>query len=262
MSNTRDDQSASRVFLSSDGGQMRRVSTQGAGPRAQHQRRPVPEKNGSPKRRSARSSIRETLLLILIPILIVVLARVFVADMYVIPSSSMTDTLQVGDRIITSKLSPKFFDLKRGDIIVFKDPANWLGDETENSGLFSDQYLVKRLIGLPGDRVRCCTAGGNVTINGTAIDETSYIRPGVEPSSITFDVTVTQGYLFVMGDNRENSADSRYHINDGADGLVPISDVAGVAKFVYWPLNRIHYLSRPDSVFANVSGLQSVGVQK
>lgn len=209
------------------------------------------EGSAIPKRRSRSSSVREILLLILIPALIVVLARVFVADLYVIPSGSMMNTLQINDRIITSKLSPKIFQLKRGDVIVFKDPANWLGSESEGS-LFSSEYLVKRLIGLPGDHVKCCTAGGQITINGVAINETSYIRAGVAPSTIPFDVTVTKDHLFVLGDNRSNSADSRYHANDGADGLVPVSDVAGVAKFVYWPLNHFTHLTRPDSVFAKV----------
>jgi signal peptidase I len=232
------------------------VSLNEAGPRAQHQRRPVMEGSAIPKRRSRSSSVRELLLLILIPALIVVLARVFVADLYVIPSGSMMNTLQINDRIITSKLSPKIFQLKRGDVIVFKDPANWLGSESEGSSLFSSEYLVKRLIGLPGDHVKCCTAGGQITINGVAIDETSYIRPGVEPSTIPFDITVMKDHLFVLGDNRSNSADSRYHANDGAEGLVPVSDVAGVAKFVYWPLSHFTHLSRPDSVFAKVPDAQ------
>lgn len=240
-----------RLTVPSNGG-ARQVSEAEAGPRAQHQRRPVVEGSSVPKRRTRSSSVRELLLLILIPALIVVLGRVFVASNYVIPSGSMMDTLQVGDRIVTSKLSPGIFPLKRGDVIVFKDPAHWLGQESSDSGLFTSEYLVKRLIGLPGDHVQCCTAGGQLTINGTPIDETSYIRPGIAPSSITFDITVTKDHLFVLGDNRANSADSRYHSDDGANGLVPVSDVVGVAKFVYWPLNRFKYLSRPDSVFASV----------
>jgi signal peptidase I len=205
-----------------------------------------------PKRRARSSSVREYALLILIPALIVVLSRLFLFDMYVIPSGSMMDTLQVGDRIITSKVAVSASTLKRGDIVVFKDPANWLGDETNGSNPFNTEYLVKRLIGLPGDHVKCCTASGNITINGESIYESSYIRPGVSPSTIAFDVTVTKDHIFVLGDNRSNSADSRYHSNDGANGLVPISDVAGVAKFVYWPLNHFSHLARPDSVFAKV----------
>lgn len=228
------------------------VSLEGAGPRAQHQRRPVMEGGTIPKRRARSSTVRETALLILIPAIIVVLCRLFIFDLYVIPSGSMMDTLQVGDRIITSKLTPSVGSLKRGDIVVFKDPANWLGDETNGSNPFNTEYLVKRLIGLPGDHVKCCTASGNITINGEPIYESSYIRPGVSPSTIAFDVTVTKDHIFVLGDNRSNSADSRYHSNDGANGLVPISDVAGVAKFVYWPLNHFSHLARPDSVFANV----------
>ena len=144
------------------------------------------------------------------------------------------------------------FPVKRGDIIVFEDPANWLGSESEGSGPLGKQYLIKRAIGLPGDHVACCTASGQVTVNGVAIDETPYLRPGEQPSLITFDITVTDGHLFVMGDNRSHSADSRLHSDDGSNGLVPIDDVVGVAKLVYWPFSRIHLLSRPDAVFASV----------
>ena len=210
------------------------------------------EGSSVPKRRTRSSSVRELLLLILIPALIVVLGRVFVASNYVIPSGSMIDTLQVGDRIVTSKLSPGIFPLKRGDVIVFKDPAHWLGQESSDSGLFTSEYLVKRLIGLPGDHVQCCTAGGQLTINGTPIDETSYIRPGVAPSSITFDITVTKDHLFVLGDNRANSADSRYHQNDGDDGLVPMSDIVGVGVAIYWPISRMSGLDSHHEVFADV----------
>lgn len=262
MARTRDDRKVSRVLPSSGQGdgdprrtrvpisEYHEVSVEGAGLRAKHQRRPpevVPSKS---------SEIRDWILILLIPILVVAFLRLFVAQNYIIPSRSMADTLQVNDRIITSKLAPSLFELKRGDVIVFKDPANWLGQET--GGVFGSEYLVKRLIGLPGDRVQCCNASGQVTINGTAIDETGYIRPGVDPSSIPFDITVSEGHLFVMGDNRANSADSRYHYDDGANGLVPVEDVAGVAKIVYWPIGRIQLIGRHDDVFANVPGISGV----
>lgn len=184
--------------------------------------------------------------------LVVVLLRMFVFGLYVIPSGSMKDTLQIGDRVLTSKLSPKLFPVERGDVVVFQDPANWLGAESGSGSPLDRQYLIKRAIGLPGDHVACCTAGGQVTVNGVAIDESSYLRPGEQPSLIAFDVTVTEGHLFVMGDNRSHSADSRLHANDGANGLVPIDDVVGVGKLVYWPFGRFHGIGRPSDVFAEV----------
>lgn len=184
--------------------------------------------------------------------LVVLLLRLFVIGLYVIPSGSMKDTLQIGDRVLTSKLSPAIFPVRRGDVVVFQDPANWLGAESDSGNPLDRQYLIKRAIGLPGDHVACCTAGGQITVNGVAIDETPYLKPGEQPSLITFDVTVTDRHIFVMGDNRSHSADSRLHVDDGANGLVPISDVVGVGKLVYWPLGRFHGIGRPSDVFAEV----------
>lgn len=231
----------------------RAISVDEAGYRAQHQRKLYDPNHSVKSHRSHPSAVREGFLLILIPILIMVLLRVFLIGVYVIPSGSMLDTLQIGDRIMTWKLAGETSPLVRGDIIVFKDPDHWLGAEEDQNPLGGD-FLVKRLIGLPGDRVQCCNASGQVMINGHAIDEKSYLRPGVAPSEIEFDVKVTPGHLFVMGDNRPNSADSRYHANDD-HGLVPINDVVGVAKLVYWPIDRWRILKTPTEVFKNVGGV-------
>ena len=167
-----------------------------------------------------------------------------------IPSRSMMDTTVPGDRVVTSKLTPKIFDLQRGDVVVFKDPNNWLNEEQSSAP--GGGYLIKRLIGLPGDVVECKGAGQPVTINGVAINETSYIRPGVDPSAFPFSVTVTEGRVFVMGDNRANSADYRYHQDDGDRGLVPISDVVGVGIAKYWPLDRLGAIDDHHEVFKDV----------
>jgi signal peptidase I len=196
-----------------------------------------------------RMGWRDTLIWCGIPILIVLLVRIFLLGFYTIPSGSMMDTIQIGDRVITTKLTPKYFHLHRGDVVVFKDPANWLNDEGNR---FASDDLIKRLIGLPGDVVECAGAGKPVTINGVAINETSYTRPGVEPSDFPFRVHVTPGHVFVMGDNRSNSADSRYHQDDGANGLVPVNDIAGVALTTYWPFGRIGSLSGHHDVFDKV----------
>ena len=151
---------------------------------------------------------------------------------------------------VTSTLTPTIFDLQRGDVVVFKDPNNWLNEEQSSAP--GGGYLIKRLIGLPGDVVECKGAGQPVTINGVAINETSYIRPGVDPSAFPFSVTVTEGRVFVMGDNRANSADSRYHQDDGDRGLVPISDVVGVGIAKYWPLDRLGAIDDHHEVFKDV----------
>lgn len=194
--------------------------------------------------------LRDTLIWCGIPIVIVLLVRMFLFGFYVIPSGSMLNTIEPGDRVVTSKLTPKVFKLQRGDVVVFKDPDHWL--QQENSGRFGSDYLIKRLIGLPGDTVACEGPGKPVTVNGVAIDETSYIRSGVDPSSFAFSEKVTAGHVFVMGDNRANSADSRYHQDDSSHGLVPVSDVVGVGLVKYWPLNHISTLDAHHDVFKDV----------
>lgn len=192
-----------------------------------------------------------------VPFLIVLLVRIFLVGFYVIPTGSMMDTIQPGDRIVTNKLVPRVFSLKRGDVVVFKDPDHWLGNEDKRQ--FKGDYLVKRLIGLPGDIVSCEGAGKPVAVNGVAVDESSYIRKGVDPSAFAFSVHVAEGHVFVLGDNRANSADSRYHQDDSSHGLVPISDIAGVGICREWPLNRIGILEAHHEVFDGVpsQGLRS-----
>lgn len=185
-----------------------------------------------------------------IPVLVILLIRIFLIGAYVIPSGSMMDTIEIGDRVVTSKLTPKIFSLKRGDVVVFHDPANWLNEEQANP--LKGDYLIKRVIGLPGDTVECEGNGQPVTINGEPINETAYIRPGVAPSSFPFSVKVSEGHVFVLGDNRANSADSRYHLEDGDSGLVPIDKVVGVGLVTFWPLNRVGVLDAHHEVFENV----------
>ena len=203
--------------------------------------------DGAETKSNDRFTFRDFLLWCGVPVLIVLLIRILLVGFYEIPSRSMMDTVVPGDRVVASKFTPKVFDLKRGDVVVFKDPNNWLSEE-QSSG-FGGGYLIKRLIGLPGDVVECKGAGQPVTINGVAINESSYIRPGVEPSAFPFSVTVTEGHIFVMGDNRANSADSRYHQDDADRGLVPISDVVGVGFVRYWPLDRISLIDSHHEVF-------------
>ncbi len=150
-----------------------------------------------------------------------VVKTVFVQAFY-IPSPSMERTLQKGDRILVNKLSED--DIQRGDVVVFEDPGHWLEEEEVETiftllgkgfvflGLVPDGRgnLVKRVIGVPGDSVRCCDARGRVQVNGKSIAE-PYVYPGYAPSQKMefFDIHVPPGHLWVLGDNRANSADSR-----------------------------------------------------
>ena len=197
-----------------------------------------------------------------IPIIVVLILRLFMFGVYEIPSGSMMDTLQIGDQVITTRLVPGIGGgVKRGDVIVFKDPANWLQGVETSAGPFTfdnGEYLIKRVIGLPGDVVACKGSGQPITINGVPIDDSSIRKPGVNPSDIAFSITVTDGNLFVMGDNRSNSADSRLHQDDGNNGLVPIRDVEGVALAVYWPVTQWASLARPSGMFDGVGGITEV----
>jgi signal peptidase I len=201
-------------------------------------------------------------------VLAVVIKALFVQAFY-IPSESMERTLLVGDRVLVSKLTPGPFDLERGDVVVFRDPGGWLQpSEPAQDGAVrhvlraaltfvgllpqdSGEHLIKRVIGLPGDRVACCDAQGSLTVNGAPLDEV-YLAPGIEPSSIRFMVTVPSGRLWVMGDNRPFSEDSRFHTNLEGGGTVPVEDVVGEAVVVVWPVGRAGGFGAPDSVFARV----------
>ncbi|KAB7316642.1 signal peptidase I [Bifidobacterium longum] len=196
---------------------------------------------------SVWSEIRGYLLTVIAVMLVVLLGRTFVFTVYVIPSRSMEDTLQIGDRVFASRLTPRLFTLHRGDIIVFKDPADWMEGEQLPTNLMSiidsNRYLIKRVIGLPGDTVACKGSGEPITVNGKPIDESAYLKSGVNPSDSPFSVTVTDGNVFVLRDDRSNSRDSRYHLDDGNNGLVPYDDIQGVALFRFWPFTRIGILN-------------------
>lgn len=240
------------------GNSSRAVSTDEAGLRVQHQRKIYDVDEARPtNHRNRKSRTRESIILIFLPVLIIILLRIFVFGVYVIPSGSMLNTLQIGDRIVTWKLAGTVTPLRRGDIVVFKDPDHWLSSEITHN-LPENNFLVKRLIGLPGDTVACKGAGYPVTINGHPIDEKPYLHPGVNPSNIAFDVKVPPGNTFVLGDNRPISADSRYHLHDKDHGFVPLKDIVGVAVFVYWPISNWRIFHDPAQVYKDVGGIPYV----
>ncbi len=195
------------------------------------------------------------------------LLKTFLVQAFYIPSQSMEDTLKVNDRILVSKLVPSPLDVNRGDIVVFTDPGTWLPEEVKNIHLNPVQkaltfigvmpqdagsHLIKRVIGTPGDHVVCCTADGEITINGQAIDETPYLKPGSAPSLVEFDQIVPADNLWVMGDNRANSGDSRYNLGGPGGGFVPIDNVVGNAFIKIWPLSDFSLLRNPSDVFKDV----------
>ncbi|MGW3246006.1 signal peptidase I [Streptomyces sp. NPDC001070] len=161
----------------------------------------------------------------------IVVINVFVAQPFVIPSGSMENTLRAGDRVLVNKLAYRFGSAPaRGDIVVFDGKGSFV----QGSG--GTDY-VKRVIGVGGDRVTCCDRRGRITVNGRPIDE-NYLYPGDTPSRVAFDIEVPKGRLWVMGDHRADSRDSRDHLGDPGGGTVPVEKVIGRAEATIWPLDR------------------------
>ncbi|MFC8304809.1 signal peptidase I [Specibacter sp. NPDC057265] len=210
---------------------------------------------------------RELLTIVVIAVVLSFLIKTFLFRAFYIPSGSMENTLQINDRIFVNLLVPEPISIKRGDVVVFKDTQGWLAEEPaqQNSGSWlsdaaifiglapdnSQQHLVKRVIGLPGDRVVCCDAEGRLSVNGQALDE-PYLYPGAAPSETAFAVTVPEGQLWVMGDHRNNSQDSRFHDAYNGTGFVPVEDVEGRAAVIAWPLAHWGILGNHPEVFKDV----------
>jgi signal peptidase I len=198
------------------------------------------------------------------------LLKTFVIQSFYIPSESMEPTLIKWDRVVVTKLAPGMLELHRGDIVVFHDPGGWVGQNAplpqtgpvtgalrsvaQAIGLApadSEDFVIKRVIGLGGDRVACRGKGLPVTVNGVPLDET-YLAPGIDPSETAFDVVVPPDAVWLMGDNRNRSADSRSHMDEALGGAVSLEDVVGVAQVRTWPFDRFGLLRNPGSVFASV----------
>lgn len=238
----------------------------GLRPRSGKQRRGRGRKNG------AARFVRDLVIIFLAALLISFLIKTFLVRSFYIPSASMENTLQINDRIIVNELVPKITPIKRGDVVVFKDPGGWLTGQEQTSSTTgnpvvdgiqwfltqvglgtqdSDDHLIKRVIGLPGDKVACCNDFGQMTVNGVPIDEPYTKLPAgvTRESENDFSVTVPAGSLWVEGDNRYNSADSRLQTNTPSKGFVPESDVVGRAFVITWPISRWTVLDDYPSVF-------------
>lgn len=217
--------------------------------------------------------LRDAVIIVVAALVVSFLIKTFLIRSFFIPTESMEATLIRDDRIIVSQLTPEVFELNRGDIIVFVDPGGWLSQQSGVSeddplsrilngisvfvGLSSpndEQHLVKRVIGLPGDRVVCCDDLGAMSVNGVALTETYVQLPqGVSKvSSNDFDVTVPDDALWVMGDNRYNSADSRRNMDKPGSGFVPLENVVGRAIVISWPQERWTWLGNYPPVFSEI----------
>jgi len=191
---------------------------------------------------SRRSRWTEYVVLVVVAVLVAVGVRSFLVQTFYIPSDSMERTLLVDDHVLVNKMVYAFRDPRRGEIVVFEPPRRWA------AGPGKEDY-IKRVIGVPGDHVMCCDGQGRITVNGVALDE-NYLFPGDKPSEASFDVTVGPGHVFVLGDHRSDSGDSRAHL-DFESGTVPVNRLVGRALVTFWPLARIRSLSVP-ATFADL----------
>jgi signal peptidase I len=232
---------------------------------------PSEPKRGEPPRGTLMMLLRESTIVIVLALLLSLIVKTWLMQAFYIPSESMENTLLKGDRVIVNKLVPSPVGLKRGDVIVFEDPDHWLPPPAPVQrtplaaavqstltfvGLLpSDEgnHLIKRVIGLPGDHVVCCDSNERITVNGLRLIE-PYLFPGDAPSNQLFDITVPPGRVWVMGDHRSESADSRPHDqgSGGKKGSVPESLIVGRAITVVWPLQHWAWLANPGDTFAFV----------
>lgn len=226
------------------------------------------------RRRGVLVFLRDVLVIIVIAALVSFLVKSFVVRSFFIPSASMERTLLVDDRILVDELTPRWTGYSRGDVVVFKDPGGWLADAPQTparpplveavdwvltfvglSTSDAQDHLVKRLIGLPGDHVVCCNALGQITVNGAPIDELGYLNlpeGDTSASNEPFDVVVPEDSLWLLGDNRDRSRDSRAHQDLPSGGFVPLENVVGKAFFTTWPLNRMGLIDGHHDSFNGV----------
>jgi signal peptidase I len=233
---------------------------------------PVEDADAAKKPRRL-SGWRELPILIVVALTIALVIKTFVVQPFFIPSSSMENTLLIGDKVLVNKLVYHFRSIQPGDIIVFNGDGSWNPNPTASAansnfvarayddtlgklfhsiaGLFGTPVgqtdYIKRVIGTPGDRVKCCNAQNLVTVNGVPLHEQSYLFPGAAPSQIKFNIVVPKGRLWVMGDNRAVSDDSRLRMSDPGEGTIPENKVIGRAFVIVWPPSRWRILPIPST---------------
>jgi signal peptidase I len=224
--------------------------------------KPEPDKDAPAAKKKKKSFGRELLTIVVAAAILTLLVKAFIIQVYRIPSASMENTLEVGDRVLVNKVVYHFRGIARGDIVVFSGQDSWgpdapppssnpvvrvFDDVLSGLGLHSDQtYYIKRVIGLPGDHVACCT-DGKVTVNGVPLTEGQYLFGGNPPSTFKFGAVVPSGHLWVMGDHRSDSDDSRYHSGDPGGGAIPENQVVGRAFLIIWPPSQLRDLPIPTT---------------
>ncbi len=213
--------------------------------------------------RKKRSFWREFPILVVIALVLAVVIKTYAIQAFFIPSGSMENTLEINDRVLVNKLVYDVRGIHRGDIVVFNGDGSWDPGTPPANTNFAEKFvdgfasmfgfghpgdiLIKRVIGLPGDQVACCDAQGRVTVNGVPLTEQSYLYPGDAPSEIRFNIVVPPGRLWVMGDHRLISDDSRDHLGDPGGGTVPENAVIGRAFVIIWPPSRWRFLPIPST---------------
>ncbi|WP_367320570.1 signal peptidase I [Streptomyces sp. HUAS ZL42] len=176
-------------------------------------------------------------LTLLICLLFLLLLNAFVVKPFQIPSGSMENGLRIGDRVLVNRLAYRFgAEPQRGDVVVF-----------DGTGYFGDADYIKRVVGVGGDHVVCCDKEGRIQVNGRSVDESTFLYPGDSPSTVPFDVVVPDGTLFVLGDHRGDSSDSRDHLGSPGGGMIPVGEVIGRADWIVWPYGHLARLHRTDA---------------
>jgi signal peptidase I len=230
---------------------------------------PVVGASAAPSARKRRKSVAwwvELPVLVVLALVLMLVIKTYAIQAFFIPSSSMENTLDIGDKVLVNKLVYHFRSIDRGDVIVFNGDGSWDPAAPANPsnpvasgvdrlghaivGLFGispDQDFIKRVIGVPGDHVACCDASGRITVNGVPLNEKSYLYPGNPPSVVKFSIIVPPGRLWVMGDHRSVSYDSRGHRGDPGGGTIPESQVIGRAFVIMWPPSRAGLLRIPTT---------------
>ena len=233
-----------------------------------------PTVSSSRRRRGLLVFLRDVLVIVLIAAVVSFVVKTFVVRSFYIPSASMERTLLVNDRILVDELTPRWSSYERGDVVVFKDPGGWLDALPQTpagpplteavdwvlnfvgiSASDSQDHLVKRVIGLPGDHVVCCNALGQITVNGVPIDELGYLNlpdGDTTASDEPFDVVVPEGSVWLLGDNRDRSRDARAHQDLPSGGFVPIANIVGKAFLTTWPLDRVGPIDGRHQTFNGV----------
>lgn len=232
----------------------------------QHPSDPDQARSRTRRRGGLGAAIKEILAVAATALVISFLIKTFIAQAFWIPSGSMEDTLVYGDRVMVSKIQAGPMSVERGDIVVFEDPGGWLPpvQRPDRGALINGvtrvlefvgvapstqgNHLIKRVVGMPGDTVSCCDESGRLLVNGQPLDETSYLYPGDAASMTEFEITVPEDHVWLMGDHRSNSRDSRANDDGtGQQGSVPLDSVVGQAFVLLFPFDHFTWFTIPDT---------------